>query len=68
MTGNMTGPQLRKLRAKHKVSQTDVARFLGYDYAGKPNRSMIARFECGFAPINPRISKLLRYYFEQECG
>jgi|TARA_Y100001938_G_C8075130_1_gene425558 DNA-binding XRE family transcriptional regulator len=59
----MTGNQLKKLRAKHNKSQTDVAKFLGYEVNGKPNRSMIARFENGYAKINPRISMLLEGFF-----
>ena len=39
----MTGLELQNLRAKHGVSQTDVAKFLGYQVNGKPNRSMIVR-------------------------
>ena len=59
----MTGQKLKELRALHGVSQTDVAKYLGYTVKGKPNRSMIARFEGGFAPINPRVSMLLDAYF-----
>lgn len=59
----MTGQKLKELRALHGVSQRDVAEFLGYTVKGKPNRSMIARFENEFAPINPRVSMLLDTYF-----
>ena len=57
------GKQLAQLRKEYDVSQTDVAEYLGYVVNGKPNRSMIARFENGHAIINPRISKLLENYF-----
>ena len=59
----MTGLELQNLRAKHGVSQTDVAKFLGYQVNGKPNRSMIARFEGDFAIINPRIAMAINSYF-----
>ena len=59
----MTGQKLKELRALHGVSQRDVAEFLGYTVKGKPNRSMTARFENEFAPINPRVSMLLDTYF-----
>lgn len=62
----MTGAELQSLRAKHGVSQTELAKFLGYTVKGKPNRSMIARFECNFAPINPRIAMLLESYFNSQ--
>ena len=59
----MTGLELQNLRAKHGASQTDVAKFLGYQVNGKPNRSMIARFEGDFAIINPRIAMAINSYF-----
>ena len=64
----MTGNELKKLRAKHNKSQTDVAKFLGYEVNGKPNRSMIARFENGYAKINPRIGMLLEGYFGENSN
>ena len=67
MDSNMTGAELKKLRHDHGVSQTDVARYMEYGSAGKPNRSQSARFENGHCGINPRISKLLRFYFQYEC-
>lgn len=60
----MTGKELQQLRAKHGVSQTDLAKYLGYTVKGKPNRSMIARFENDFAPINMRVAMLLTNYFD----
>lgn len=57
------GKQLAKLRSEYGVTQVEVAEYLGYMTKGKPNRSMIARFENGHAEINPRISKLLENYF-----
>jgi len=61
----MTGQELQQLRAKYGVSQTEVASYLGYAVNGKPNRSMIARFENDFAKINHRVSLALVSYFEQ---
>jgi len=60
----MTGKELQILRAKSGASQTDLAKYLGYMVKGKPNRSMIARFENDFAPINTRVEMLLNNYFE----
>jgi len=60
----MDGAKLKELREQHGVSQTDVAKYLGYDVKGKPNRSMIARFENGYSNINPRIQLLLNNYFD----
>ncbi len=40
-----------------------MAEWLGYSVNGKPNPSMIARLENGYAKINPRVSKLLTLYF-----
>tara|TARA_R110000868_G_scaffold127531_3_gene335328 strand:+ start:2627 stop:2830 length:204 start_codon:yes stop_codon:yes gene_type:complete len=62
---NMTGQKLKELRELHGVSQTDVADFLGYTVRGKPNRSMISRFENEYAPINSRVSMLLDTYFSR---
>ena len=59
----MDGTKLQRLREKHGVSQTDVAKYLGYEVKGKPNRSMIARFENGYSNITPRIQMLLQNYF-----
>lgn len=59
----MKSEELKKLRKEYNVSQTDVARFLGYTVNGKPNRSMIARYENNYAKINPRIGLLLKHYF-----
>lgn len=57
------GKQLAKLRSEYGITQVELAEYLGYMTKGKPNRSMIARFENGHAEINPRISKLLENYF-----
>lgn len=60
--------ELKKLRETHGVSQTELADFLGYSVNGKPNRSMIARFENGYAKINTRLSKLINLYFDEKNG
>lgn len=64
----MTPKRLQALREVHGVSQSEVAKFLGYSVNGKPNRSMIARFENGHAKINPRISMLLNSYFSAKSA
>ena len=58
-----TGEQLQHIRLQHNVTQRDMAEWLGYSVNGKPNPSMIARLENGYAKINPRVSKLLTLYF-----
>jgi|TARA_X000001382_G_scaffold129914_1_gene123183 transcriptional regulator with XRE-family HTH domain len=68
MENQMTPKRLQALREVHGVSQSDVAKFLGYSVNGKPNRSMIARFENGHAKINPRISMLLNSYFSAKSA
>jgi len=59
----MTGDELKKLRSEYDVTQSELASYLGYISNGKPNRSMIARFENNHAVINPRISRLIQNYF-----
>ena len=59
----ITGSELAKLRQSHGVTQSQLAEFLGYTVKGKPNKSMIARFENNHAPINPRVSLLIETYF-----
>lgn len=56
----MTGAELKELRHAKGMSQGEVAELLGYFSNGKPNRSMIARFENGHAKINIRIANLIR--------
>jgi len=68
MSQVITGKQLKRLRKRHGLSQTDIARYLEYDNDGKPNRSQISRFENGHTTINPRIGKLLWFFFEYEAG
>ena len=64
----MEAQELKQLRAKYNVTQSDLAKYLGYTVNGLPNRSMIARVENGHAPINPRIGLLLESYFEKKGG
>ena len=61
----MDGLDLYKKRKHFGITQSDLAAHLGYMSNGEPNRSMIARFECDFAPINPRVSMLLDTYFSK---
>ena len=56
----MNGDELKVLREKAGLSQSQLAEKLGYFSKGKPNRSMIARFENGHASINFRISILIK--------
>lgn len=59
----MNSKKLKSLRSLHGVTQSQVASYLGYTVNGAPNRSMIARFENGHAPINPRVALALDAYF-----
>lgn len=61
----MTADELKTLRHNAGVTQTELAKHLGYYTAGEPNRSVISRWESGTTSINPRISMLLRDYFEK---
>lgn len=60
----MNGDDLRKLRTSNKVTQSELAKYLGYLSNGEPNRSMIARLENNHAKINPRIEKLINIFFK----
>ncbi len=60
----MTGEELKKLRMESGKTQNDLAKFLGYTVNGIPNRSMVARWEGGFAKINARVAMLITLYFE----
>ena len=62
----MTGTELKKLRENSDTTQTELAIHLGYSVGGEPNRSMISRFELGYAKINPRIERLCKDYFKQK--
>ena len=59
----MNSEKLKHLRSLHGVTQKQVAAYLGYTVNNEPNRSMIARFENGYAPINPRVALALDAYF-----
>ena len=48
--------------------EEELAEYLGYYSNGKPNRSMIARFENGHAKINPRVALSIYGYFEKVEG
>jgi len=62
----MSGPELRQLRKDAGVTQVELAEFLGYKVNGEPNRSMIARMECGYVAINFRIELLINHFFEKK--
>ena len=59
----ITGEELAKLRHTHGFTQSQLAEYLGYTVKGKPNKSMIARFENNHASINSRIGLLIKTYF-----
>lgn len=59
------GKDLQSARTRAGITQAEVAEYLGYNSKGKPNASMIARFEGDYAKINPRVAKLLDLYFQE---
>mgnify|MGYP006259899681 FL=1 len=61
----MKGSELKKLRESSGISQKELAKHLGYFVGDKPNRSMISRFELGYAKINPRIERLCKDFIRQ---
>ena len=62
------GKDLQAVRVKSGVTQREVAEYLGYSVNGKPNSSMIARFENDHAKINPRVAMLLEHYFADQIA
>lgn len=64
----MTGEQLKKMRLKLGYTQDQMAEKLGYFSKGKPNRSMIARFENNHAKINSRIASLIDFIFNTKSS
>jgi len=62
----MDGQALKELRKETNTTQLEVAKFLDYTVKGKPNRSMIARFENGHAKINSRLAILLKMFFSDK--
>mgnify|MGYP000076497515 FL=1 len=61
----MTGLDLYELRKEIGITQHQLAEHLGYYTKGKPNRSMIARFENGHVTINSRIAMLINQYADK---
>lgn len=59
----MNGEELIELRLRYQVTQAELAEHLGYFSAGIPNRSVISRWENGVTTINPRLTMLIRRYF-----
>ena len=55
----MTKKQFLKWRKDMGITQAQAANLLGYK-----NKSMIARFEGGFAPINARVEMLCKMFKE----
>jgi transcriptional regulator with XRE-family HTH domain len=53
----MSPKQFLKWREGMGLTQAQAANLLGYK-----NKSMIARFEGGFAPISPRVEMLCRMF------
>ena len=62
----MTGNELKTLRESAGVSQKELAKHLGYYVGELPNRSMISRFELGYAKINPRIERICKDYLKNK--
>lgn len=61
----MDGLDLYKKRKNFGVTQSDLAKHLGYMSNGEPNRSMIARMESGLQKINFRHKMLIDDFFEK---
>jgi len=55
----MTAKQFRKWRKDMGLTQAQAANLLGYK-----NKSMVARFEGGFAPVNARVEMLCKMFKE----
>ena len=64
----MKGSELRQMRHKAGMTQTELASLLGYQIKGKPNKSQIARFENDHQQINPRIEAAIRFYLGKKSG
>lgn len=62
----MDGKELRKLRNQAGMTQSELASRMGYFTKGEPNRSMISRFENGFADINPRVEAALLLFLRND--
>lgn len=60
----MNGKEMKELRLLAGYTQSQLAEKLGYFSSGKPNRSHIAKLECGFQPIGERIALSVRYVCE----
>ena len=61
----INGKDLQSARTQAGITQAEFAAYLGYNSKGKPNASMIARFEGDYAKTNPRVAKLLELYFQE---
>ncbi len=55
----MNGFELKKLRTEAGMTQAELAEGLGYFSKGKPNRSIVARWENNHQAINSRIEKAI---------
>ena len=61
----MTGSELKQMRDKAGMTQSQLASLLGYMVKGEPNKSQIARFENNHQRINPRIEAAIRLYLQE---
>lgn len=64
----MNGLELKKLRTEAGMTQAELAEGLGYFSKGKPNRSIVARWENNHQSINSRIEKAIIVTINENRG
>lgn len=64
----MNGVELKKLRTEAGMTQSELAEGLGYFSKGKPNRSIVARWENNHQSINSRIEKAIIVTINENRG